>query len=219
MAQRRVRGVRLTRVNTGIALIAVTLCTASIAAPGPRRSLRPSVSTGQKPVAPSSAAVQPASVDRDVQAAIEHATSSDVLEALLQQHPGLGLTIVPRIEQLAVEEVRREGPRGRFVVPGLEPDDGRPNSVTLSGASGGMSLQAEFPGDVRQVRFSDGSVHRFAGRVPFADVLTLLGDGDRDHRLTFVILDDIGMVYLRGQGRILILEDGTEKTVQLGLVR
>jgi hypothetical protein len=64
------------------------------------------------------------------------------------------------------------------------------------------------------VRFSDGSVHRFIGRFPFADVVTLFGEGDKNHRLTFVVLDDLGMVYIRGTGRAVTSAEGKETTTQ-----
>ncbi|HEX7793650.1 MAG TPA: hypothetical protein VF456_04825, partial [Vicinamibacterales bacterium] len=131
---------------------------------------------------------------------IESATSSDALEQVLQRHPDEGQLIVPRIEALTVAEIRSDGPRDRFVIPGLEPDEGQGNSVTLQSTTDRVTLVTEFPGDTARVRFSDGSVHRFVGRFPFADLVTLYGEGDRNHRLTFVILED-QMVYVRGVGR------------------
>jgi hypothetical protein len=144
--------------------------------------------------------VLPATIDRALKNEIESATSSDALEQVLQRHPDQGQLIVPRIEALAVAEIRSDGPRDRFVIPGLEPDQGEGNSVTLQSTADRVTLVAEFPGDTARVRFSDGSVHRFVGRFPFADVVTLIGEGDKNHRLTFVVLDD-QMIYVRGTGR------------------
>ena len=81
------------------------------------------------------------------------------------------------------------------------------------------TLLTEFPGDSARARFSDGSVHRFVGLFPFADVLTLFGEGDKDHRLTFAILDELGMVYVRGTGRVVIAAEGKKSTIQLGSTR
>jgi len=142
----------------------------------------------------------PATIDRTLRSEIESATSSEALEQVLLRHPDQGQLIVPRIEALAVDEIRGDGPRDRFVIPGLEPDEGQGNSVTLQATGDRVTLVTEFPGDTARVRFSDGSVHRFVGRFPFADVVTLFGEGDKNHRLTFVILDD-QMVYVRGTGR------------------
>ena len=156
----------------------------------------------------------PPIVDRTLQSEIDAATSSAQLEAVLVRHPGDGQLIVPRIEALAVEEIRKDGPGDRFVIPGLEPDEGQGNSVTLQAGSDRITLLTEFPGDTARVRFSDGSVHRFIGRFPFADVVTIFGEGDQNHRLTFVVLDELGMVYLRGLGRAVTSADGKEATTQ-----
>jgi hypothetical protein len=155
--------------------------------------------------------VLPATIDRALKNEIESAASSDALEQVLQRHPDQGQLIVPRIEALAVAEIRSDGPRDRFVIPGLEPDEGQGNSVTLQSTADRVTLVSEFPGDTAHVRFSDGSVHRFVGRFPFADVVTLYGDGDKNHRLTFVILED-QMVYVRGTGRAVTASG----TLQLG---
>jgi len=158
----------------------------------------------------------PSTIDQALKSEIEAAATSVALEQVLLRHPDQSQLIVPRIEALAVDEIRRDGPRERFVIPGLEPDEGQGNSVTLEAAADRTRLLTEFPGDFARVRFSDGSVHRFIGRFPFADVLTLFGDGDKDHRLTFAILDELGMVYVRGTGHIVIAAEGKEITLQLG---
>jgi len=158
--------------------------------------------------------VLPADIDRALKNEIESATSSEALEQVLVRHPDQGQLIVPRIEALAVQEIRSDGPRDRFVIPGLEPDDGAGNSVTLQATNDRVILVTEFPGDTARVRFSDGSVHRFVGRFPFADLVTLFGEGDKNHRLTFVVIED-QMVYVRGTGRA-VADSGT---LQLGISR
>ena len=142
----------------------------------------------------------PATIDRALRSEIESATSSEALEKVLERHPDQGQLIVPRIEAIAVAEIRSDGPRDRFVIPGLEPDDGPGNSVTLQATDERVTLVREFPGDTARVRFSDGSVHRFIGRFPFADLVTLFGEGDKNHRLTFAVIED-QMIYIRGTGR------------------
>jgi hypothetical protein len=144
--------------------------------------------------------VLPPTIDRALKNEIESAASSDALEQVLLRHPDQGQLIVPRIEALAIAEIRGDGPRDRFVIPGLEPDEGQGNSVTLQSRGDRVTLVTEFPGDTARVRFSDGSVHRFVGRFPFADLVTLFGEGDKNHRLTFAVLED-QMVYVRGIGR------------------
>jgi hypothetical protein len=142
----------------------------------------------------------PATLDRALRSEIESATSGEALEQVLERHPDQGQLIVPRIEALTVAEIRNDGPRDRFVIPGLEPDDGPGNSVTLQATDERVTLVTEFPGDTARVRFSDGSVHRFIGRFPFADLVTLFGEGDKNHRLTFAVIED-QMIYVRGTGR------------------
>jgi hypothetical protein len=158
----------------------------------------------------------PSTIAPALKSEIEAAPSSEALEQVLLRHPDQGQLLVPRIEAVALAEIRGDGPRERLVIPGLEPDEGEGNSVTLETAAGRTTLLKEFPGDSALARFSDGSVHRFIGRFPFADILTLFGEGDQDHRLTFAILDELGMVYLRGTGRVVIAAEGQEKTIPLG---
>jgi hypothetical protein len=158
----------------------------------------------------------PSTLDQALKSEIEAAATSAALEQVLLKHPDQGQLIVPRIEAVAVAEIRAEGPRERFVIPGLEPDEGQGNSVTLQATAGRTTLLTEFPGDSARVRFSDGSVHRFIGQFPFADVLTLFGEGDKDHRLTFAIFDELGMVYVRGKGRVVMAAEGKDKTIELG---
>ena len=160
----------------------------------------------------------PPTIDRALKSEIEAATDSATLEQVLARHPDQSPLIVPRIEALAVAEIRRDGPNGRFVIPGLEPDEGQGNSVTLQATADRVTLLTEFPGDAARVRFSDGSVHRFIGRFPFADVVTLFGEGDKNHRLTFVVLADV-MVYIRGTGHAVTAADGKEATIQFGSPR
>jgi hypothetical protein len=187
--------------DLGIALIAAGFLSAG--GPPPSRTdrvLGKGAFVGQSGTSVDPRLVLPATIDRAFRTEIESATSSAALEGVLLGHPDQGQIIVPRIEALAVAEIRSDGPRDRFVIPGLEPDEGQGNSVTLQASGDRVTLVTEFPGDTARVRFSDGSVHRFIGRFPFADLVTLFGEGDKNHRLTFVVLDD-QMVYVRGTGR------------------
>jgi hypothetical protein len=158
----------------------------------------------------------PPSIDPGLKSEIEAAGTSGALEQVLGRHPEQAPLIVPRIEALATAEVRKDGPGARFVITEAEPDEGTGSSVTLIAGPAGMTLSTEFPGDVPGASFTDGSIHRFAGRIPFAELLTLYGDGDRNHRLTFAVLADYGMVYLRGDGRVVMQAQGQLKTIQLG---
>src|SRR5262245_41491818 len=94
-----------------------------------------SAGSGQVGASVDSRVVLPTTCDRAWRNETEAATSSDALEQVLQRHPDQGQLIVPRIEALTVAEIRSDGPRDRFVIPGLEPDEGQGNSVTLQSTS------------------------------------------------------------------------------------
>jgi hypothetical protein len=173
---------------------------------------QPSASTGRSEL--------PATIAPALRGEIEKATTSAALEQLLAGHPDLGEFLVPRIEAAATAELRQSGPGERFVITEIQPDDGPPNSVTIVAASpGGITLTREFPGDALSAAFSDGSVQRFAGTIPFANLLTIVGEGDKYHRLTFAVVADAGLVYLRGNGRVLLETGGPSKVIQLGAER
>jgi ankyrin repeat protein len=53
-----------------------------------------------------------------------------------------------------------------------------------------------------------GSIHRFARTVKVGNY-TFIGEGDRENRLTFLLLDE-GYVYLRGKGRVIPPAPGEE---------
>lgn len=210
------------RVRLGCSNVRIALFTAGLLSIGGQATSGSERSAGDGAFAAQNGALAdprlalPSTIALALKSEIEAAATSAALEQVLLRHPDQGQLIVPRIEALGLAEIRREGPRERFVIPGLEPDEGKGNSVTLQSTADRMSLVTEFPGDAGVARFSDGSIHRFVGRFPFADILTLFGEGDKDHRLTFAILDELGMVYLRGTGRAVIAAEGQEKTIELG---
>jgi len=63
--------------------------------------------------------------------------------------------------------------------------------------------------------FGDQSIHRFKGEIKFLgeEYPIFIGTGDKEHRLTFVLIKDIGYVYVRGDGKV-ILSSG--RSVELG---
>ena len=162
----------------------------------------------------------PATLDGRLRAEIERATSAAELEDVLDRHPDQGQLIVPRIEAIGTAEIRRDSPGTRFVITEIQPDEGPPASVTVESAgAGGVKLTPEFPGDGSSAAFTDGSVHRFVGTIPFANLLTLYGDGDRNHRLTFAVIAEYGMVYLRGRGRVVLENGRSREAIQLSSPR
>lgn len=171
----------------------------------------------------------PSTVDRGLRAEIEAAATSPALEQVLERHLDQGQLLVPRIEALAIGEIRRDGAGSRFTIEEMTPNDTPGRSVTVEAAAPTTRVLREFPTDAFDVppdgapqggppsaSFGDGSVHRYVGRIPFAPELTIIGDGDKNHRLTFALLAPYGMVYLRGTGRIVLAAAGQEKTIELG---
>jgi len=203
----KVHFIKLRQFMAAVAVIVV-------AQVGAGRSSR-AAAAAQLPVAQRGTVLDPA-----LRAEIEKSSTSADLEQLLARRPEQAQTIVPRIEALAAAEIRRDGPGTRFVIAEIQPDEGAAGSVTIDGsAASGITLRQEFPGDVTSAAFTDGSVHRFTGTIPFATLLTLYGDGDKNHRLTFAIIAEYGMVYLRGSGRVVINDNGAPRTITFGSSR
>jgi hypothetical protein len=209
----------------GIALSAAgLLLVGAQAAPGNDRSGGGGAFEAQSGAQADPRLALPSTIDQALKSEIEAAATSAALEEVLLRHPDRGQLIVPRIEALAIAEIRRDGTGSRFAIEEMTPDDGSARSVTLVAAPGGMTPSREFPGDgfdvpqrgLPSASFGEGSVHRYAGRVPIAESLTIFGDGDKDHRLTFAILVPYGMVYLRGTGRVVLSDAAKEATIQLG---
>ena len=145
------------------------------------------------------------------------------LEGLLVNHPEMAESILPRLEQAIVREIQAKGVGDRFFIKEIMPQGGLPGSMTLvqSGAHS-LSVKMEFPGDAMPIvnnqpsAFGSYCLHRFKGRIELdmeGDMYTFISEDDKLNRLTFVMVDRIGYVYLRGKGRV-ILKDGKE--IKLG---
>jgi hypothetical protein len=133
---------------------------------------------------------------------------------------------VATIEQVLIATIESEGAGGRFVIddPILKGNEYlAEGGLTFSeSAEGGFELSTEFPGDVMPIPdVYSQSVWRFRGRISVdlqkqsgeIYTYTFVGEGDDLNLLTFGRFPDIGFVYLRGKGRV-ILPSGPE--VSLG---
>ena len=58
------------------------------------------------------------------------------------------------------------------------------------------------------VLFGENSIIRFEGRVEISGY-TFLGEGAENDKLTFALIDNYGLVYLRGKGKV-VFNDGKE---------
>jgi outer membrane protein assembly factor BamD (BamD/ComL family) len=147
------------------------------------------------------------------------AVTVDDWEHLLVKYPNQAGLIVPKIEAAAITEIRKNGVGSRYVIKALMPHVKKSaGSTTLQADGTGTKMLLEFPGDrvftpawqpntrsggFPEIPFGEGSIHRFVGAVPVSEVHTVVGEGDQNHRLTFVLLKGYGAVYLRGTGRVL----------------
>jgi hypothetical protein len=142
--------------------------------------------------------------------------------ARLTEMPEVTVAQAQTAERCVVQEIIESGTAERLVIAGVQTQTGDPSALTISAGAGELwSLEMELPSDriyqanMRSVIFGPGSVHRFSGEVHFDDdeLPVFIGEGGVTDRLTFVLLADIGYVYVRGSGRI-VFPDG--RTVELG---
>lgn len=141
------------------------------------------------------------------------AGTSEQLETLLKKYSNEGEKIIPKLESTIISEIKSKGVGNRFIIKEMTVGAGSSGSVTLQEAAPGlMMLSMEFPGDSTPVSMGgsniplgDGSIHRFVGKVELdAEGNTVIGEGDKLNRLSFCLIKDIGYVYLRGKGKVLL---------------
>ncbi len=136
-------------------------------------------------------------------------------------------------EQIVAEEnyvassILEQGAGDRLVIKGIYAQEGPPCAGTISSKLGGKALifSLEMPRDgfesldAKPLLLGNKSIHRFAGEVRLGGGLggeglpTVIGEGGKGDRLTFVLLEGVGYVYLRGKGKV-VYPDG--KIVKLG---
>lgn len=128
---------------------------------------------------------------------------------------------IPAEEDIIIEEIINEGIGDRFVIEEIKPrDDGTECRLTIKEVTSLTSRYVtEFPED--KILFSmfgkpelwgKFSIHRYDGRIKYADNYCFIGEGDIMNRLTFVLLDE-GYVYVRGKGRVIL---PNKEEVELG---
>jgi hypothetical protein len=158
-----------------------------------------------------------------------NAKTSQALEELLKKHPDQVDLIVPKLETTIIKEIETQGVKKRYVIKKIVP---LPNyasgGITFkeSGQKGVPLVSTEFKGDNIEmtvnaasgsatslnIPWGNESVHRFVGKVEIGGIDRIfIGEGDKAHRLSFGLIEQIGYVYLRGKGKV-IQGDGTEIT-------
>jgi len=149
--------------------------------------------------------------------------SVDDLRSLIEQYKKYSFTsnAVPKLEAIIVNRIKTEGIGNRFSIKEITSQPG-PNCVT--GLEQNNSGEVFAFSDFNRARlgiingnpnlFGDSSIHRFKGKVEIQGY-TFIGEGDKFNRLTFCVIKDIGYVYLRGKGKVL-LKDGKEASLGYG---
>ena len=146
---------------------------------------------------------------------------------------------VPRVEAALIQALTQQGAGDRLTIPGLMPDPAvaiaEGGIVFGEGSKGSLKVSTEFPGDLLYLAGGLGftlnepmelhgqislkedpynlRIHRFRGKVPIASGYTFVGEGDNLNLLTFARLPDLGYVYLRGKGQVIL---PTGDVVKLG---
>jgi ankyrin repeat protein len=120
------------------------------------------------------------------------------------------------MEVLQISLVHSSGAGDRLVVADIQPLEGGPvASATVSYYDGYITLKGEYSFDSIPVsgtlpnplaEWGDGSVVRFSGEITLKGITF---DGDPDYPLAFLMLKETGLVYLAGNGTVVLL-DGTE---------
>lgn len=159
-------------------------------------------------------------------------------EEFIQKNPESKDTdkAVVKAEELLIDEIKNKGAGTRYVIEEFEAEPNTPSSKTtfqrkiITDAEGktvilpGVEFITEFPNDqfplsldlpVQPKIFGDGSIHRFNGEISMnrGKYQAIVGEGDRLNRLTFGLFKEVGYVYVRGKGKLL-LKDGSE--IKLG---
>jgi hypothetical protein len=161
------------------------------------------------------------------------------LEALLDSEPDRDRRdpIVERLEILHRDDVLPNGPGCRPVVKDLriDPPDGRPgvSVMTVSsmpGRPGLVQMGTELKHDRMMFSLGDmmgfggakqksdtwvhGNIHRVKAQYDVGgyETAAIASTGDKYHRMTFLLVHEVGYVYLRGTG-VIRRKDGTALTL------
>lgn len=135
---------------------------------------------------------------------------------------------VPAVEAALVRELKNQGAAKRFAIPELLPtaEAAEGGLVFSEGADGTIKVSTEFTGDLLliggglaftlqeplelhgeislQEDVYNVRIHRFRGKVPIASGYVFVGEGDDLNLLTFARISNVGYLYLRGQGQVIL---------------
>jgi len=164
-------------------------------------------------------------LEQDFIQKLKYAKSKDDINKLIYEYKEFKHLVrkaKKKLEDMLISEIRKDPSKSKFVIPDILPVKGSYTArVTIIGQKGSEFgfLETEYPGDgplefdermIAKVPLGDGSVHRYKGKyrwIVARGVYEFVGD--KEDPLTFVLLNDIGYVYLHGKGKV-IFPDGKE---------
>lgn len=126
---------------------------------------------------------------------------------------------IPRLEDMIVDRIKKNGPgRDRFVAKVVIGTQSKIRNTirAIAGSSkdkGMLECSQELPGDydglaamIQAPNWGENSILRFgfheSGVAIDIKGYKYLGRGDKLHRLTFVLIKNVGFVYVRGKGQV-----------------
>ncbi len=139
------------------------------------------------------------------------------------------LQVIKNEERSIVDDILATGIGDRLTIPGIITSKADPSAITIRSEGKSFVASNELPSDGIPTYFSftknplspdfegNESIHRFYGNIVnwvkyIEEFPEIIGTGDIENRLTFLLLKDIGYVYVRGEGK-LVYPDGT--TIEL----
>lgn len=146
---------------------------------------------------------------------LESTNSVDGLKRLIDDHRDYKPVIKAKekLENILVKKAKLNRSFRKYIISEIQPEE---KSYTSSITVVGPLLITEYPKDFivglsPTLPLGDNSVHRYKGeRIMSFGNREYKFNGDKDNPLTFVLLKNIGYVYLYGKGKI-TLPDGKEK--------
>ncbi len=138
---------------------------------------------------------------------------SETKEKAGEKTPSVAEPVSASAEDAMMEELVKSGVRNRHTMKEIQPRKGSASgSITMKGEGGNVRFLSQYPkdltggaGGVVAAPMGDKSVWRFVGEVSLSGY-TFTGLDER-RPLTFILLNEIGLVHLYGRGAV-VFPDG-----------
>ncbi|MBN2709510.1 MAG: hypothetical protein JXR46_10745 [Calditrichaceae bacterium] len=144
------------------------------------------------------------------------------IEKMVHNYPKIQNTVIPILENRILQQIREKGSDDRFCIKNISTLQGPAHSITLCQHESHYTFVEDFEGDKIYLRnfkerlpLAEGSIHRYNGRIVQNEINNIVFESNTDKAdyLTFAVFKELGYVYLRGKGKV-ILDSGKE--IQLG---